>query len=119
MLDRDAEDLSRKNICFRCVHDIYLCDKIRKRREIHKCSYCGYTRSCYSIGEMSDIIEEAFEQHYVRTSDKPSSLEYLLLADKESNYYWERTGVLSRERRFSPSGISPRNAPHILAVDRH
>jgi hypothetical protein len=92
MLDSDIEDLSQKNICFHCVQEIYLCDKIRKRRQIHKCSYCGCRRSCYSIGEMADIIEEAFEQHYVRTSDQPSSWQYALLADNESNYYWTREG---------------------------
>jgi hypothetical protein len=92
MLDSDAEDLSQKNICFHCVQEIYLCDKIRKERKIQKCSYCGCRRSCYSIGEMADIIEGAFEQYYVRTSDQPNSWEYPLLADQESNYHWERKG---------------------------
>jgi len=41
---------------------------------------------------MSERVEIAFKQHYVRTSDQPSSFEYAMMADKESNYDWERDG---------------------------
>jgi hypothetical protein len=41
---------------------------------------------------MSERVEIAFEQHYVRTSDQPTSFEYSMMADKESNYDWERHG---------------------------
>jgi hypothetical protein len=41
---------------------------------------------------MADIIAQAFEQYYERTSNQPESWEYALLADRESDYDWERKG---------------------------
>jgi hypothetical protein len=41
---------------------------------------------------MADRIEAAFAQHYERTSDQPTSWQYTMLADKESDYDWERNG---------------------------
>jgi hypothetical protein len=70
---------------------------------------------------MSDIIEEAFEQHYVRTSDQPSSLEYLLVVDKESDYYWEREGEPVVDAIMNAAEIPEAAAHDIQKIleDRH
>jgi hypothetical protein len=46
----------------------------------------------YRIGVLAERIEEVFDQHYFRTSDQPTPLQYSMLADKESDYDWERDG---------------------------
>jgi hypothetical protein len=121
MLDSDIEDLSQKNICFDCVKEIYLSGRIKKERKVRKCSYCGRRRSCYSIGEMTDVIEEAFQQYYVRTSDQPDSWEYGLLADQESDYRWERDGEPVVYAIMNAADI-PEEAAHdiqYILEDRH
>ncbi len=41
---------------------------------------------------MSERIKYVFDQHYVRTSDQPNSLQHAMMADRESVYDWWREG---------------------------
>lgn len=88
----EIDEIKKRRICFQCVGDDYLSDEILERGKVRKCFYCGTKQKTYDIGNMSERVEKAFEQHFVRTSDQPSSFEYAMLADKESNYDWEREG---------------------------
>jgi len=90
--DENLVKLNSRKLCFNCVGESFLCDEIRNQGRRGTCSYCGKSAKCYSIEKMAERIELVFEQHYVRTSDQPSALQCSMLADKESNYDWERDG---------------------------
>jgi len=119
--DNDVGELSEKYICFHCVKEAYLRKEIKKGRRIQQCSYCARKRSCYDIGEIADLVEGAFEQHYVRTSDEPEAWEYGLLADNESNYSWERKGEPILYAIMNAAEIPEEAAQHMQEIleDRH
>jgi hypothetical protein len=41
---------------------------------------------------MAERVEAAFDQHYARTSDQPTSWQQTMLSDRESDYEWDRDG---------------------------
>lgn len=90
--DVDVDKLKGRKLCFNCVGESFLRDEIHNQGARAICSYCGKSTESYSIEQMSERIETVFEQHYIRTSDQPSALQYSMLTDKESNYDWERDG---------------------------
>lgn len=92
LTDEEIGKLKRKKLCFRCVGEKFLRDEIKARGKRGKCSYCSRIAKHYRIGDWADRIEEVFNQHYSRSSDQPTSLQHALLADKESDYEWERDG---------------------------
>ncbi len=92
MFEKDVEELSAKTICSSCVGEEYLSDEIAARGNRNKCSYCGERGRTYSVGEIAERVETAFEQHYVRTSDQPDGYQSMLLAERESDYAWFRDG---------------------------
>ena len=92
MNNDDLEFLGNKTICHHCIGDKYLKAEIKSQGKKRKCSYCDETAKSYLISEMAARIDFVFEQHYVRTSENPSSWQYSLMADKESDYNWERDG---------------------------
>lgn len=105
----EIEKIKKRRICFQCVGDDYLSDEILDRGKTRKCFYCGTKQKTYDIGNMSERVEKAFEQHYVRTSDQPGFYESMMLADDESNYHWEREGEPVVEAIMIAAGI-PENA---------
>ncbi|MBI5102361.1 MAG: RES domain-containing protein [Nitrospirae bacterium] len=90
--DYTLDELNNRRLCCDCVGEDYLKDEIRNQGELGTCSYCSRRSKYYSIETLAERIETVFEQHYVRTSDQPSSYQYAMLADKESGYDWERDG---------------------------
>jgi hypothetical protein len=91
-MDTDAAEDDVKLLCHRCVGEEYLRKEIAKCGLKDKCSYCGRVARTYTIEDLADRIEKAFELHYERTSDQPDSMQSAMLADRESNYSWEREG---------------------------
>lgn len=93
MVDDEGRTESKK-VCSQCVGEQFLSARIRRDGMIATCSYCSnHEEPAFSIGEMADCVALVFEQHYVRTSTQPSSMQYAMLADKESAYSWDRDGV--------------------------
>ena len=88
----NVDALKAKRICFTCVGERYLSDEIRTKGKRAKCCYCKKTRRSYGVGEFTERVETAFQQHYVRTSDQPNDWEHMLLRDRESSYEWYRHG---------------------------
>ena len=81
-----------KRLCYACVGEQYLHDEMLSQGVRGTCDYCGQIRESYDIGDLAERIQAAFAQHYVRTSDQPTSEQYMLLSDRESDYDWERDG---------------------------
>lgn len=88
----DHEDPSQKLLCFDCVGDTYLREEIQQNGRPARCSFCERVEPTYTIGDLAERVDQAFEQHYERTPDQPNSWQERLLADRESNYDWERDG---------------------------
>ncbi|MFQ2587167.1 RES family NAD+ phosphorylase [Aeromonas caviae] len=100
----DEED--DKCICFNCVGDEYLSNELEQTGEIAQCSYCGLVAQSWLVEYLAERVEVAFNDHYIRTSDQPESWEVSLLADRESDYSWERSGTPILEAIAEAAGIT-------------
>lgn len=86
-------DDEEKRICFRCVGNEFLSLRLKREGQIGGCTYCSDGEDpTFKVTELADCIALAFEQHYVRTASQPNSMQYAMLADKESDYSWDREG---------------------------
>lgn len=93
MLSQDeVEELKAKKLCYQCIGEDYLSAEIRRDGKRRRCSFCDRTAKSYLIGQMAERVETAFEQHYARTSDQPTSWQQTMLSDRESDYEWDRDG---------------------------
>lgn len=117
----DIDEIKAKRICFECVGEVYLSDEIDQTGEKAKCSYCGETAQSWTIDELAEQIETAFEHHYTRTSDQPDSWQERMLADKESDYVWYRDGAPVLEAIEIAAEIPQEAATDVLALleDKH
>jgi hypothetical protein len=117
----DVDALKTKPMCFACVGEEYLHDEIRAKGKRAKCSYCGKTRRSYSVGELAQRVEMAFEQHYIRTSDQPNDYQSMLQRDRESSYEWYRDGEPVTDAIMNAAEIPQEAAEDIQKVleDKH
>lgn len=100
-------------ICYECVDDDYLSKEIKSKGRRRKCSYCQAVIRTYTLKEVTDRIEKVVLLNYERTPDQPSSLEYRLMADKESDYQWWREGQTISELLLDEFGITQKAAAQI------
>ena len=119
--DTVSEDEDQKRICAECVGEAFLSQQIEKEGQAGECSYCGGTRACIPIEELADHIETAFGDHYVRTANYPDSWQERALADRESNYVWDREGQPVLEAIEEAAAIPSEAAADVLEIldDRH
>jgi hypothetical protein len=89
---REDIDTEEKYVCADCIGEPFLKREIKKNGEEQICDYCEEKKNCYTLGQVAQRVEAAFEAHYERTSTEPTGYEYAMLADKESDYEWDRSG---------------------------
>jgi hypothetical protein len=65
----DAYDPEDRHICHACVGEEYLSDRINRTGTAVECAYCGEIDMCWTIEDLADQVETAFESHYIRTSE--------------------------------------------------
>ena len=92
MMHDDYDDLREKLVCFHCVGESYLQEQIQQTGQKGRCSYCERVEPGFSTEKLAELVEQAFERHYLRTADQPNSWQVRLLSDKESDYDWDRDG---------------------------
>ncbi len=122
MTDKDdINGLSAKKICHHCIGEDYLSAEVKSEGKQRKCSYCSQTAKSYLIGDMADCIDFVFEQHYIRTSNEPSSWQYSLISDKEIDYNWDRNGEPAQYAIMNSANIPEEAALDIQIIleDRH
>lgn len=90
--DDDIDELKTKRLCHRCIGEKYLGAEVQRKGQRGLCSYCDRSARSYTIEDIAERVETAFEQHFRRTSDQPASWQQSLLSDRESDYEWERDG---------------------------
>lgn len=108
-------------ICHQCVEEPFLSSTIVTTGEIEVCSYCENEGHCWTIEQLADRIEKAFEEHYVRTSTEPDDWQQSLLRDRESDYEWDRNGEPVREAIEGAARIPDEAVSDVLEVlgERH
>lgn len=114
MTAKRTADTEDRRLCFDCVGEAFLRAEIEKHGRAGVCFYCGGDGKSFSIGEMADRIEAAFEQHLYRTPDEPSGIEYAM--SKNSDYDWERRGEPIAEVIEARALIEPAPAEDIQGV---
>lgn len=117
----DSDELKAKRICCGCVGEAYLSHEIDRTGEEAECSYCEETAQCWTVEDLADRIETAFEHHYIRTSDQPTAWQQSLLSDRESDYEWERDGYPVLDAIEGATEIPREAAEDVLAIldDKH
>lgn len=92
---------------------------IVKQGDQADCFYCGNEGKTFSINEMADEIEAAFEEHFYQTSTSPSDDEYGMY--KHSSSGWYRDGYPILEVVASAAEIAKSPAEDICEVlaERH
>ena len=89
MTDSDEDD---QLVCSGCVGETYLSERIANTGDEATCDYCQEDGICWPLSDLADVVEAAFERHYVRTSDEPDGFQSMMLRDRESTYEWDRDG---------------------------
>jgi len=92
MTSDDIEELKEKRICVDCVKEPYLRDLAVTENVKADCDYCDEHGFTVAIGDMAELVDAAFDEHYIRTAAEPSGLEYTMMNDPDSSYSWDREG---------------------------
>jgi hypothetical protein len=117
----DCDELKAKRICCACVGEAYLSHEIEQTGDETECSYCEETAQCWTVEDLSNRIETAFEHHYIRTSDQPTAWQQSLLSDRESDYDWTRDGYPVLDAIKDAAEIPREAAEDVLSIldDKH
>lgn len=105
-----------KRLCARCVGESFLKALITEKGIEDCCSYCDRESKTFTIQEMADLIETAFDDHYERTPTEPDGYEWAMQSDPDSNYQWEREGEEVLWAIASAAKIEEEPASDILSV---
>lgn len=112
-------------ICCDCVGEAHLSNEIEQNGEEGECSYCDEMEKSWTIKELSDSIEVAFEHHFIRTPVGPDSWQERMQAESESDYFWYREGEPVLDVIVNLAEISEEAANDVLEIlagrhyDRH
>jgi hypothetical protein len=89
---REDIEVAERFLCGDCIGEAFLRREIKLNGEEQTCDYCDLVDNCFTIAQVAERVDQAFAVHYERTSTEPSGYEYAMMADKESDYDWERPG---------------------------
>lgn len=110
-----------KQLCWGCSQEVYLSAEIKSRGRHACCSYCGSRRRTFCLEEIADRVEQAFAEHYIRTSDQPDEYQSMMLRDHESDYSWDREGEPTVTAIMDAAEVSEQAAEDLQAIldERH
>jgi hypothetical protein len=77
-------------LCANCIGETFLRKRIEAEGARQACHYCGDTHACFTLETVSDLTEKAVNEHFYRTSDEPSDLQYAMI--RHGEYEWYRDG---------------------------
>lgn len=70
-------EIRAKNVCTTCINEPVLKSTLRTTGTKSVCSYCKRTRNCLTLEAFADIINFAFEEHFIRVDDDDNGFGYL------------------------------------------
>lgn len=116
-----VEELKERAICAGCVGEEYLSGEISCDGAERICHYCGESGKSYTIEAIAGRIEQAFEDHYLRTPTDPDGFEWAMQKDPEIDYSWEREGEQTVYAIMNAADIPEEAAGDIQAIlaDEH
>lgn len=108
----------KKFICFECIGESYLSEETRLFGEQGtNCSYCGEEDiGVFPLDHIANHVHSVFDHSYALTSNEPSAYDYMLLADDEIGYDWEREGDPPVEIIVGVARVSYEIAKDILKI---
>jgi hypothetical protein len=115
-------DDETNRVCPNCVGEDFMSALIEKSGTVAVCDYCGEGEErTFSVLELADEIESAFERHYERTSPEPDDFQAAMWRDKELDYDWERDGESVLWAIVSAANVSEQIAQDVLEIleERH
>jgi len=65
----DIDELKAKRLCYHCVGEKFLRAEIKRVGKRGRCSYCLTLAKSYTIEDMAECIDTAFEQHFTQLPD--------------------------------------------------
>lgn len=80
---------SKRPVCDDCIGEEYLADLITRTGVQAGCYYCSNDGQTITIEQLSEHVERALDQHYVRTASEPEGYEYYLQRETGN---WDRSG---------------------------
>ncbi|HEV2247234.1 MAG TPA: RES domain-containing protein [Terriglobia bacterium] len=118
---QNPDSPAEKRICDCCVGESYLKGLMGSGGTTGICSYCEEESKTFTINQLADLIETAFDAHYERTPTEPEGFEATMHYDRESNYTWRRRGQEVLWAISDAAEIDEAAAGDVLSVlqDRH
>ncbi len=83
-----------RSVCTDCIGEDYLADLVTRTGTPAACYYCLNHGQTITIEELSEHVERAFDQHFVRTASEPEGYEYYVQRETGN---WNRSGELVAE----------------------
>jgi len=65
----DIDELKAKRLCYHCLVEEFLRAEIKRAGKRGRCSYCLKLAKSYTIEDMAERIDTAFEQHFIQLPD--------------------------------------------------
>jgi hypothetical protein len=108
-----------RRLCSDCIGESFLKGEIAKNGEDGVCFYCEGEGKTITIGEVADRFEFTLDEHFYRTPEEPSGLEYAMM--KEGDLYWEREGEKLVDLIQNYAGVEPEVGEDVQRIldDRH
>lgn len=117
----EDDDDAERMVCAECIGEAFLSAGVTSRCGEATCSFCDEVAPALTIDELADEVEAAFSVHYYRTTDQPDAFESAMLADRESDYEFERRGEDVLWAIAGAAEVSEEIAQEVLDIlaDRH
>jgi hypothetical protein len=74
----ETPEIAARRICSVCVRESFLRAEILREGTTGTCFYCEKEGKTFSIQQLADRIDAAFEQHYEVTPSEPTEWEYMI-----------------------------------------
>lgn len=118
-LQSDEDDtIGKQSLCANCVGEAYLKDLIAKTGIVHSCDFCGKKGKSFSLEQVAEQIETAFENHYRQTSENPSGDDEISCS---GTFGFERSGdhIIDAIEEATKIDTKPARLIHKILEDRN
>ncbi len=76
-------------VCWKCIEDVYLSNRVKREGERLRCSVCHETRKSFRVERLGEVLEPILREHIMTGRDIP------MLDDDDHTYYEQRGDPLS------------------------